>query len=163
MHLASMQVIMAVMNKAFVREPEDTGQRHCPRCGSLGAPATADAVREHIELTALANLSETAWFCPFPRCEVAYFDTFERVTTVEQLRYPVWPKDADAPLCSCFGLTCDDIEQDIRDGSVARTRATIEKAKTAEARCQSLSPDGHPCVAEVQRYYMKCRQASSKS
>jgi hypothetical protein len=151
------------MNKAFVREPEDTGQRHCPRCGSLGAPATADAVREHLEPTALANLSETAWFCPFARCEVVYFDTFERVTTVGQLRYPVWPKDADAPLCSCFGLTRDDVEQDIRDGGVVRTRTTIDKAKTAEARCHRLSPDGHSCVAEVQRYYMKCRQAGGKA
>lgn len=151
------------MNKAFVREPEDTGQRHCPRCGSLAVTATAEAVREHLDAAALANLSETAWFCPFPRCEVAYFDTFERVATVEQLRYPVWPKDLEAPLCSCFGLTRDDVEQDIREGGVTRVRATVERAKTAEARCQSLAPDGRSCVGEVQRYYMKLRQESGRA
>ena len=93
------------MNKAFVREPEDSGERHCPRCGSLGVSAGAAAVEEHLRPEALANLSQPAWFCPFPRCEVAYFDTFERSAGVDQLRYPVWPKDAEAPLCSCFGLT----------------------------------------------------------
>jgi len=151
------------MNKAFVREPEDTGQRHCPRCGSLGVPATVAAVHEHVQAGALATISETAWFCPFPRCEVAYFDTFERAVTVDQLRYPVWPKDPEAPLCSCFGLSRDEIEQDVAEGGVARTRAVVEKAKSPEARCDVLSPDGRPCVAEVQRYYMKCRQASGRS
>ncbi len=91
-----------------------------------------------------------------------YFDTFERVTTVDQLRYPVWPKDPEAPLCSCFGLTRDDVEQDIHERGVQRVRAVIEKAKSPEARCQSLAPDGHSCVAEVQRYYMKLRQASGQ-
>jgi Zinc binding domain/BFD-like [2Fe-2S] binding domain len=155
--------MIAVMNKAFVREPEDTGQRHCPRCGSLAVLATAEAVREHLEPEAQANLSPTAWFCPFPRCDVAYFDTFERVATIDRLSYPVWPKDLDAPLCSCFGLTRDDIEQDIREGVVTRVRAVIDKAKSPEARCQALAADGRPCVGEVQRYYMKCRQASQQS
>ena len=151
------------MNKAFLREPEDTGQRHCPRCGSLGSSATVEAVREHLQPEALANLSETAWFCPFARCEVAYFDTFERAATVEQLRYPVWPKDAEAPLCSCFGLTRDDVEEDVREGGVARVRAVVAKAKSPEARCSVAAPDGRPCVAEVQRYYMKCRESAGRS
>jgi hypothetical protein len=153
----------SAMNKAFVREPEDTGQRHCPRCGSLAVLATVEAVREHLSAEALANISEIAWFCPFPRCEVAYFDPFERVATIEQLTQPVWPKDPDAPLCSCFGLTRDDIEQDIREGVVTRVRATVEKAKTPEARCHTLAADGHSCVGEVQRYYMKLRQSSQRS
>lgn len=151
------------MNKAFVREPEDTGERHCPRCGSLGTPASAEAVREHLQPAALANLSETAWFCSFPRCEVAYFDTFERMATTDQLRYPVWPKDTEAPLCSCFGLTRDDVEADIREGGVTRVREVVQKAKTPEARCHITAPDGRPCTAEVQRYYMKCRQAAERS
>jgi hypothetical protein len=151
------------MNKAFIREPEDTGDRHCPRCGSLGVSAGAAAVEEHLRPEALANLSQPAWFCPFARCDVAYFDTFDRAVAVEQLRYPVWPKDAEAPLCSCFGLTRDDIEQDIREGVVTRVRAVVEKAKSPLARCQVAAPDGRACVAEVQRYYMKCRQAAERA
>ena len=146
------------MNKAFVREPEDTGQRNCPRCSSLGSAATAEAVRTHVTAEALANISDIAWFCPFPRCEVAYFDSFERLVTIDQLTQPVWPKDPEAPLCSCFGLTRDDIEDDIREGVVTRVRAVVEKAKTSAARCRQLAPDGHSCVGEVQRYYMKRRQ-----
>lgn len=146
------------MNKAFVREPEDTGQRHCPKCQSLAAAATAEAVEEHLTSEALANISRTAWFCPFPRCEVVYFDTFERIATIEQLKYPVWPKDPDAPLCSCFGLKREDIEQDIQEGGVTRTREAVTKAKSSAARCATLAPDGHSCVAEVQRYYMKLKQ-----
>ena len=29
---------MKAMNKAFIAEPVDTGERNCPRCGSLGVP-----------------------------------------------------------------------------------------------------------------------------
>lgn len=147
------------MNKAFVREPEDTGQRNCPRCSSLGNAATAEAVRAHVTAEALGSISEVAWFCPFPRCDVAYFDAFERLVTVDQLTHTVWPKDPEAPLCSCFGLTRDDIEEDIREGGVTRVRSVVEKSKTPAARCRELAPDGHSCVGEVQRYYMKLRQA----
>ena len=32
------------MNKAFVREPDDTGAGHCPRCGSLGIAVGAETL-----------------------------------------------------------------------------------------------------------------------
>ena len=32
------------MNTAFVREPDDTGQLHCPACGSLGTAVERDAL-----------------------------------------------------------------------------------------------------------------------
>jgi hypothetical protein len=90
---------------------------------------------------------------------VAYFDQFERTVDIEQLKCPVWPKDPEAPICACFGLTRDDIEADIAAGTVERTRAAIARAKSPEARCMERSPTGRSCVAEVQRYYMKLRGA----
>ena len=83
---------------------------------------------------------------------MAYFDG-SNVATVDRLPFhPVWPKDSEAPLCSCFGLTRDDVEQDIREGVVTRVRAVIDKAKSPEARCQAAQRlDGRSCVGEVQR------------
>jgi len=107
---------------------------------------------------ARGTFSDSAFFCPFPRCEVAYFDRFERTATLEALVRPVYPKDPAAPLCGCFGLDGDDIEADIREGKPTRVRALLERAKSAEAHCSTACPTGDSCVAEVQRYYMRLWQ-----
>ena len=148
------------MNKAFVREPDDTGHRYCPRCGSLGVNVGAVTWRAHLKDPAAAHLSEQAFFCPFPRCDVVYFDEFDRVALTGDASHPIYPKDPSAPLCGCFGLTCDDVDQDIRESGATRVRALLAKSKTPEANCQVRSPSGHCCMPEVQRYFMKRRQES---
>jgi len=145
------------MNKAFVREPDDTGERHCPRCGSLGIGVTQQTWQAHVVEAVHGALAETAYFCPFARCEVVYFDMFERLLLTDALIEPVYPKDPAAPLCACFGLTAEDVEADIAEGGVTRVRAVIDKAKSPAAECSIRAASGQPCIGEVQRYYMKLR------
>lgn len=144
------------MNKAFVREP-DSDDALCPRCGAQGlsvGPATiaAQAKPEFAE-----TLAPGASYCPTPTCDVVYFDAFERVITTEQLVRPVYPKDPSAPICPCFGATCDVIDQDLAEGTVTRTRQLVEQAKSPEARCETMSVSGRSCASEVQRYYIQRR------
>ncbi len=148
------------MNKAFVREPDDTGQSTCPRCRSLGVAVHEATLAAHLQPAALEELADPAWFCPFPTCPVAYFDLFERVATVDSFIKPVYPKDPTAPICPCFGFAADEIEKDLAEGGVRRTRALVEKAKGPEAHCSTASPTGQSCVAEVQRYYMQRREGN---
>jgi len=144
------------MNKAFVKENDSTEGR-CPRCGSPGTVVFQETLRAHLPAAALQHLTESAFFCAQPRCSVVYFDLFDRVVEESAVKTPVYPKNPAAPLCACFGLTRDDVEEDIREGGVTRTRACVEKAKSPEARCAVASPSGQSCVAEVQRYYMRLR------
>jgi hypothetical protein len=88
---------------------------------------------------------------------VAYFDGLERVVMASDLARPIYPKDPTAPICACFGLTQADIEQDIAEGVVTRTKAVLEKAKSSDARCPQMAANGEPCIAYVQKYYMECR------
>ena len=145
------------MNKAFIREPDDTGQAHCPACESLAIAVGRQTWWAHVDQEHQADLAETAFFCPFAKCDVVYFDMFERRVTTDALKHPVYPKDPAAPICGCFGLTAADIEADISEGGVRRVRELIAKAKSPEARCTTMSPSGHSCVSDVQRYYMKRR------
>jgi hypothetical protein len=147
------------MNKAFVKEQDSTEGR-CPKCGSPGTPVFQETLRAHLPREALENLTDSAFFCAQPRCPVVYFDLFDRVVEESAVKTSVYPKDPAAPLCPCFGLTCDDVDLDIREGVVTRTRACVERAKSPEARCGTASPSGQSCVAEVQRYYMKRRSES---
>ncbi len=144
------------MNKAFIREPETTHD-YCPRCGSRGLAVGEETLRAFLGPEARGELAQTASFCPTPRCEVAYFDVLERVVLVSTLRTPVYPKDLAAPICPCFGLTCDEIDQDVEEGVVKRTRAAVERAKSPEAECVVKAPTGRSCQAAVQAYYMKRR------
>ncbi|MFN0051761.1 MAG: hypothetical protein ACKV0T_06200 [Planctomycetales bacterium] len=144
------------MNKAFVRE-NDAPDSRCPRCGSPGQGVYRETLEAHVLPAAREHLNDLAFFCPFARCPVVYFDLFDRVVETRDVLHPVYPKHPAAPLCACFGLTCEDVEQDLREGSVARTRACIERAKSPEARCAVASPSGQSCIAEVQRYYMQRR------
>lgn len=148
------------MNKAFVREPEDTGERKCPHCGSLGMAVERNTIAAHVHPGAESGLAPTAFFCPFARCEVVYFDMFDRVLLTSAAAEPIYPKDPDAPICGCFGLTAEDVAADIDEGGVQRVRSLLEKSKSPEANCLIRSPNGRCCMPEVQKYYMKLRSGA---
>jgi hypothetical protein len=145
------------MNKAFVREPDDTGQLNCPACGSLGIQVTRETWSAHVQPSAGAQLAESAFFCPFAKCQIVYFDMFERHVTTGELLHGVYPKDSGAAICGCFGLTIEDVQADVDEGTPTRVRELLAKAKSPEARCRTCSPSGQPCTPEVQRAYMKLR------
>jgi hypothetical protein len=143
------------MNKAFVREPEFDGRAYCPRCGSLGTQVQQATLEHHLRPASRTRLGDSAWFCGYARCEVAYFDLLEGLATVSDLESAVYPKDAAAPICPCFGFTLDDIEADLREGTPRRIRELLEKSKSSAAQCHIRAADGRCCMREVQRLYLK--------
>lgn len=148
------------MNKAFVREPEDDGRAYCPRCRSLGIAVEAGPLDSHIRPEFRAKLRDDAWFCNFPRCDVAYFNQFDAVVTVDELKSPVYPKDPDAQICACFGFTYDEVAADARCDTPTRIRELLAKSKSAAADCRTLAADGRCCMTAVQALYMKLRSSS---
>jgi hypothetical protein len=144
------------MNKAFIREPDGTID-YCPRCGSAGQPVGIETIEHYLPKGTTKKISDPANFCPSPRCDVVYFDAFERIILKTHIAKPVYPKDPNAPICACFGLTRHDIEQDVSEGVVRRVKALLEKAKSPDARCTLLAANGQCCVAYVQKYYMQCK------
>ena len=145
------------MNKAFVREP-DSSEEFCPRCGVAGQSVSRATIAAFVAADTPVEIADVANFCPTPQCEVAYFDMFERVILASSLKHIIFPKDFAAPICSCFGLTADDIDQDVAEGVNTRTKACVARAQSPEARCAELAPNGRSCVAEVKRYFMQRRK-----
>jgi len=143
------------MNKAFVREPDQTVD-YCPCCGSKGEPVGIETLRSFLTEKQRQAVTKSAYFCPSPKCDVVYFDSFERTVLTTDIQRPVYPKDSTTPICACFGLTREDIERDVQEGVATRVKAIIEKAKSSAARCRQTAANGKPCVAYVQKYYMQC-------
>jgi len=148
------------MNKAFLREPDSTAD-YCPHCGSKGEPVGEETLKTYLTDEQRGRIAPSANFCPSPQCDVAYFDAFERFIPAADLVRPVYPKDPTAPICACFGLTCEDIEQDVEEGVVTRTRGVLEKAKSPAAQCSQKAANGKSCVPYVQKCYLEC-QARAK-
>ncbi|MDZ7618055.1 MAG: hypothetical protein U1E05_13710 [Patescibacteria group bacterium] len=149
------------MNKAFVREPDQSAD-FCPHCGSKGEPVGSETLRAFLTDPQRRAFAESASFCPSPKCDVVYFDGFERTILTTAVERPVYPKDPAAPICGCFGLTVEDIERDVREGVTTRTRDTLEKAKAPAAQCRTMAANGRPCIAYVQKCYMQCLKDRSR-
>ena len=147
------------MNKAFLREPDQVDSR-CPACDAVGQSVGSQTLSAQLPADLRRRFADSASFCRTETCPVVYFDDFGAKVERTELNHPVPIKDIDAPLCGCFGLTRDDIEADIAEGVVTRTKAVVLKAQSPEARCGTHSPNGRPCVAEVQGYYVRCKQRS---
>ena len=139
------------MNKAFTREPDPDIRMLCPRCGSAGSSVTKSTLDGHIHEQSRSKLGDSASFCSFARCEVVYFDQFDRTVVVNELRSPVYPKDPAAPVCACFGFSLEEVEADVEQGMPVRIRELLAKSKSSDARCQTLAADGQCCMKEVQR------------
>jgi hypothetical protein len=147
------------MNKAFLREPDQSDSR-CPACLAIGQSVGAPTLAAQLPGELRRRFADSAWFCRTETCPVVYFDDFGARVERAELPRAVPIKDADAPLCGCFGLTREDIETDVAEGVVTRTKAVVLKAQSPDARCETQSPSGQPCVAEVQSYYVRCKERS---
>jgi hypothetical protein len=149
------------VNKAFVKEPEQ-GASVCPRCGSPGTGVCPETLAAFVLPSHLPDIAKQAFFCGFSRCDVVYFDDFERVITTDQVVRPIWPKDGDAPICGCFGFNAAEVRRDVDEGAVGRTRQAVERGKSSEAQCLTRAADGRSCVAEIQRLYFKLKSGESR-
>jgi hypothetical protein len=143
------------MNKAFVREPEPDGRAYCPTCGALGFAVGQPTLDYHIRADSRSRLGTDGWFCPFPECDTAYFDLFERIVLVNELRFAVYPKSIDAPICPCFGFTMDDLDAAIGLRSPESLRKLLAKSKSEEANCSVLAASGQCCMQDIQRLYIR--------
>jgi hypothetical protein len=145
------------VNKAFIKENDGADQGFCPRCGQQGVPVEEAPLTTYLTPEARKILGRSAYWCDHPDCTVAYFDNFDAAVSTTELKHPVAPKDPTAPLCACFGLTYDDVRQDVDDGFPSRIRALHQRSNTDEARCRENAPSGRCCLTAVQKLYFQLR------
>lgn len=146
------------MNRAFVKESEPAEPR-CPKtagCEGIGVPVTRRTLLAHVpESSAKTLAGSSCHYCPNPGCPVAYFDAWGASVPSTELRRPAYPKSLTAPVCSCFGITAQEVREEAEAHRKDRVREWIAKAESAEARCETESPSGTSCVSEIRRIFVK--------
>ena len=147
------------MNKAFVREPEDDGRAFCPRCGTLGVPVNSGPLDTHIRPESRAKMLDAAWFCGFYRCDVAYFNLFGGVVLADELKGPVYPYDANAPICVCFGSQVRRCRGGRGGGHAdADSRGRSRERKPGRHSVTCSAADGQSCMGALQELYMRLKR-----
>jgi len=145
------------MNKAFMKEP-DAPKPACPMpkgCGSPGVPVSTATVAAQLSPEAAQEFSSDVFYCANPGCPVGYFDQWGHVVPAEDLRTSAWPKDPDAPICSCLGVTADRIIEDALEGNRDTVLRIIEEARKEDAACETRSPEGCSCETRVRRLFLQ--------
>ena len=125
----------------------------CPVSGSRGKPVELQTVKALIKEHALRRVNtEQHRFCPQADCEVVYFNAAGNQYTKDDVRVPVWEKEAfgDRMICYCFGENEASIRIDIerhgRSDAAGRVRQHIEAGRCA---CEVRNPRGVCCLGDV--------------
>ena len=145
------------MSRAFVKEEETPGPT-CPSppgCGGTGVPVSSTTLRARLAPEAAARFADEAFFCPNPACDVAYFDGRLAWVSRAELLEPAYPKQAGAPVCACFGVSREALEDLGRRGDKAALRAFLKRAASPEARCATRAADGRSCATEARRVFLR--------
>ena len=138
--------------------PEDV-HRTVSMYGSLSCPARGRPVTVRTMLLMLKpeffdQLGDRQYrFCASPDCPVVYFSD-DRRFTIDDLRIRVGlkAKDDPVPLCYCFGLSEEDVREEIR----TQGRTTIldrlkSLVKDGMCACEERNPSGACCLGGVAR------------
>jgi Zinc binding domain len=151
------------MSRAFVKEAE-TPDPACPSppgCGGAGVPVSQATLRARLRPEAAARFAAGAFFCPDPLCEVAYFDAAGERALRSEMVVPAYPKTPGAPLCACFGVAREAIEDFGRRGDKPAMRAFLERTASPAARCELTAADGRSCATEARRVFLRALEGEA--
>ena len=136
------------MNKAFVREPEDDGPRVLPALQNAGPPGRLWPVRYAHPPRVPRKDAGRRLVLRVPALRSCLLQPLRRRSPDGRAQIAGLPHDPNTPICACFGLTYDDVEADVHDGTPTRIRELLAKSKSSEAQCHKLAADGICCMAQ---------------
>lgn len=149
------------MNKAFVREPDEPDDVRCPACQAIGEPVSESTLRAQLPSEAVPEVSNSAFFCHNPRCDVGYFDAFGRSVPAKLIRQLIYPKREQSPICVCTGMRAAQIIADAHRKNPARVREIIARCRANPSGCAERAPNERTCEAQVQKLYIRALQGGA--
>lgn len=127
----------------------------CPLCSGRGVrvdPVTLKALL--IPEAFRRGIPAAPRFCASPECSIVYFDSETGVTFTEtDLSVPVYAKrtrDADVPVCYCFGVSRRAIQEEAEQQGTSSASQRIRAEVTAgRCACEVRNPKGACCLGDV--------------
>lgn len=138
-------------------DSEKSGSNVCPSCQSRGKSVKVITLKSLLKPTVLDTLNPDLghYFCTSEECTVVYFDTDEKVYSVEDIKVPVYQKDKSltTPICYCFDWTREKVGKYVSDGLKQTPVEHIrQNVKENRCGCEVNNPQGSCCLGNVTGY-----------
>lgn len=128
----------------------------CPVCGTRSKQVDLLTVKSLVRHLPFVWTPAQYYFCEAPGCDVVYFATDPRAATFRRgdllVRVGVKEPGDNALLCYCFGVTRNDIREEIaRTGNSTATSRIRSEVKAGHCGCEVKNPSGKCCLGNVTR------------
>lgn len=128
------------------------GTARCPVNGQEYKKVSLKTLLQHVRYPANQHINmQGYYFCSSPDCDVVYFGGDGLLFSKDDIREVVGQKSkqAERTLCYCFGITQQDVEQEIYEyGYSPSYRFVVEQTKQSNCSCESQNPSGRCCLKE---------------
>jgi len=124
--------------------PEQGRKLACPGCGRAGLPVSEKTLLHHLKQPWLWQGGQGYFGCEAVDCELNYFSADGTVIRTDALRSKpgLKSRQADAPICYCFGLSrADAADPDARAFVIKQTRL-------GNCACEARHPYGRCCLKD---------------
>jgi hypothetical protein len=128
----------------------------CPVSGRRSKQVDGITLKSLVRHLPFGMSSGRYYFCDDSACDVVYFsaDPAAPVFRRADLMVQVGVKEKDDPIqvCYCFGITTEDIRDEIRKtGKSTIAKRIRAEVKAGRCACEVKNPSGKCCLGEVMR------------
>jgi len=136
---------------------------NCPKSETTGKRVERITLESLLRSEFHSSIGSGQWFyCPDPKCPVAYFDAEGHTLDKSALSVRVGVKENSPPrpICYCFDHSIEEIQEEVAATGTSKVPDSItEKCRQGLHECEFKNPQGSCCLGNV-RAVMKEAQAS---
>ena len=140
----------------------------CPTNGAKGreVPMTAVASLVRWEVEAHRLVDPNYFLCRDSSCETVYFGSGRSIISKGDLRVRVGFKEKEGPipLCYCFGVTEEDIRQEVLEmGKCPSQDRIVAEVKEGNCACHVKNPAGGCCLGDITKAIKRVPEESKST
>ena len=126
----------------------------CPVSGTRAKQVDSLTVKSLLRHIPFAMPRAQYYFCDAPGCDVVYFSNYPNapVFRLDDLLVPVGVKETrdPIPLCYCFGVTRQQIKEEIQRTAHSTAPERIKaEVQAGNCACEVKNPSGKCCLGDV--------------
>lgn len=140
----------------------------CPECGSRSKKVEALTVKSLVRRLPFSMASAHYYFCEAPACDVVYFPSDPQAPTFHRgnllVRVGVKEKHDPISVCYCFGVTRQDIAEEVQRTGISTIAERIKaEVKAGNCACEVKNPSGKCCLGDVTRAMQEAQRTESSA
>lgn len=139
----------------------------CPECGSRSKKVDAITVKSLVRRLPFGITPAQHYFCEAPTCDVVYFTSSPQAPTFHKgdllVRVGLKENQDPVPVCYCFGVTRQDIAEEVQRTGKCKIGERIKaEVKAGHCACEVKNPSGKCCLGNVTLAVQEAQRTESR-